>query len=97
MVCYHQNLCSIFAAIKAAANKELMLIPTEVVHLHVCLEAVWTVAEPHLQQRRLPTVGSQDYRQMKAMFNEVMLVNEAKVRNWIRETATAVKIRSKHA
>lgn len=97
MAVHGQMLCSIFAALKAAANKELMLVPAEVVHLHVCLEAVWTVAEPRPQQRRLPTVGSQDYRQMKAMFNEVMLVNEAKVRSWIRETATAVNISFKPA
>lgn len=67
-----------------------MLVPEEVVHLHVCLDAVWNVAGPHRLHKHVPGVGSHDYKHLKTIFNEVMLVNEKKVRNWILNTATAI-------
>ena len=84
------SLCRILAAIKAAANKDLMLVPTEVAHLHVCIEAIWHVAGHHLLQPQVPAVGSHNYRQLKFIFNEVMLANERKIRIWILHTAKAV-------
>eukprot|EP00892_Ulva_mutabilis_P006456 jgi/Ulvmu1/4182/UM019_0161.1 len=87
-----QSICSlaIFAAVKAAAHKDLMLVSTEVVHLHICVDAVWGISRRHTVQQNNAAMGSEDYRKLKKVFNEVMLANEAKVRQWIRETASCV-------
>lgn len=65
-----------------------MLVPRELVHLHVCVDAVWKVSGPQALQYDMDS-GTDAYRKLKAAFNEVMLVNEVKVRQWIRETAKA--------
>lgn len=79
-----------FTAIKAAANKDLRLIPAEAVRLHACLDAIWHVARPYASQQNPPQVGSKDYGHLKTVFNNLMLVNEARVRQWIQDAATTV-------